>query len=250
MAKVVCRKCGCKYDDDLRTECPECESTLVNTKKSKEVKEETLEDLANFAEELEENQDFSELSELVDQAWEFQNPELKEMDFSESDELAQMVEFIGERAPIKFLEDLLGYYVNQYNELIKTDIPELMHQLGQKKVEMEDGHKVNIEEKVSTETLDEDALDSWLAENGYSDDIKESLVFTKGEKALIKLKEALDKKGISYTHKGAIHYQTLNRIIRERKAAGVPEGEDEDTYEILPPDDILYVHSFEKANIK
>lgn len=280
MSKVVCQKCECRYDDDLRTECPECGSTMVNTKKSKELPverkgstglknppvngyknpkgkkkavsepEEGLDELADFAEDLEESLDTSDLEELVEQALEFENAETKDMDFSESEELAAMVEFIGERAPIKFLEDLLAHYKNKHKELVEVDIPELMTQLGQKKVELLDGTKVSIEEKVSTETLDEDELISWLTINEYADDIKDSLVFTKGEKAVPNLIKALEKKGISYTRKSGIHYQTLNRIIRERKAAGIPEGEDPNSYEVLPPDDVLNVRTFEKAKIK
>lgn len=163
----------------------------------------------------------------------------KNNDWSGSTELKNIVNLLGEDVPIKLLKDLVSYYNSEKNKLNGREIPEIMQRLGVDELQLKNGTKIKLTTNVSTKIINNDKALSWLEENGYEDFIKGDLEFSKGE--LNKnLFEFLKREGYSYKEKIGIHFQSLNKIIKDR----INDGEE------LPEDNIININIYPVAKIK
>lgn len=147
----------------------------------------------------------------------------------------------GKYPSIKLLEDVINHYKLKRHALVTQLIPELMQQMGVKKVTTVDGVPVDIRKEVNVkiEGKDKIKLIQWLIDEGYGDYIKDTLKFGKGELD-DEIESYLKSKGKSYEKDSGIHPMSLKKIISDRI-------EDE---EQLPSEDMAEILTFSIAKIK
>jgi len=141
--------------------------------------------------------------------------------------------------PLAFIESVRSHYTNMKQQLLMDEIPGLLHEAGLESATTDDGTKETIRREVSITSDDKPALYDWLKGHGYGDHVKTVLAFGKGE-FTDDFRLVLDEAGASYQEKEDVHYQTLNKIVRDAIDAG---GE-------LPPESVAKINIYERAKYK
>ena len=110
------------------------------------------------------------------------------------------------------------HYKAKEKAILEGDLLEWMRENDLEKFENEDV-KVNIATYVSAKVENPDGAFSWLEEHGYSDLIKDTLDFPKGE-FNSEVENTLAQLGVSYSKKSGIHPQSLKKIMSDRLKSG------------------------------
>lgn len=179
----------------------------------------------------------NKLSELSKKVKKLQ--EGKETEWKNTEIFKNIINLIGEYAPIKLIEEILSHYNEKKQKLIKEDLLSIMDEGCISSMVLDDGTKLNVKTKLKPNVTNEIEFYKWIEENGYSDFVKETLAFGKGEFDN-EIMRYLDEKGIDYERTSGIHYQTLTKIFNERKKAG----------EQLPDDKIVKIDIFRYVDVK
>jgi hypothetical protein len=164
---------------------------------------------------------------------------VKNKDYTKTKIFKDLISYLGEFPSLKLLFDLLKYYLEKRRKLSQELLPALMQQIGIMDCTFEDGHTVEIGTDYRIAVVDEDEFYSWLKKKGYGDHVKMNLALRQ-EDYTDELRDYLSERGLSYEREMRIHWQTRNKIIRDRITAG----------EDLPDETILKVNPIEKAEIK
>lgn len=133
-------------------------------------------------------------------------------------EVEQLLATLGETTSIPVLEEVLKHYKKMEQNILSGDLLEWMQENDIEEFENDD-LKVTIATYVSAKVEDAPSAFSWLEARGYSDLIKDTLDFPKGE-FNSEAEEALNQLSLSYTKKSGIHPQSLKKIISDRLKAG------------------------------
>jgi hypothetical protein len=181
------------------------------------------------------------------------------VDFTQHQAFEMAIEFMESLyhtyPPLKMLEDLYKHYNKKKLAIEAIDLPDVMRELGVTSYTTEDETQVKIKPVISVKTLDKENLFKWLKSVGNEDDVKNTLIFSKGEFDK-NLENYLQSEGYSYEIKEDCHYKTVERIIKNRiEQAEKNEGkeeltEEEKKYSLLPPDSIAQITRLEVAEIK
>lgn len=123
------------------------------------------------------------------------------------------------------LEKKLAIAKEDYRKVTEDQLPSLLQGLGMTDFGMEDGTRIEVEEKVyaSIKKENQNAAYSWLRKNKLGDIIKNTLSFSfgKGEDQLSEMlieKIHKDKKlaALHFDKKATVHAATLNALANER----------------------------------
>lgn len=142
---------------------------------------------------------------------------------------------------IEMIEDILSYFKAKRARIIEDDIPTFLAENGLKKAVAEDGTEVSTEEIITTKTVDEAKMLTWITANGGADLIKDSLSFGKGI-CDDRLVAWLADNGYTYSRDSGVHSQTLKKFITDRYKDMGTDG--------LPPADAVEAKPFVRAKIK
>lgn len=154
-------------------------------------------------------------------------------------EVDQLIATLGETTSIPVLEEVLKYYKAKEREILSGDLLEWMQENDLTTFETDD-YKITISTYVSAKVTEPEVAFKWLGENGYSDLIKDSLDFPKGE-FTPEVEQRLAELGVSYTKKSGIHPQSLKKIMSDRLSSGDP----------MPvEDDGVVVSYYDEAKVK
>jgi hypothetical protein len=124
----------------------------------------------------------------------------------------------------------------------RTDLPELMREVGLTELVLADGSKVKLTDEFECSLTRERKASglSWLKDNGYGGLIKTvvSLDFDRGEgeKAQELANKVMELTGREAVVQEDVHASTLKSFIRERREKGE-----------TPPEDIFGIHPFTRA---
>ncbi len=129
-------------------------------------------------------------------------------------------------------------------ELVETDIPLQLQQMGLKKATLEDGTEIKLSSMyfASVKEINKARAYKWLRDNDFGDLIKRKLSvdFGKGDDSVASTtKKTLEKLGLLVSDKEAVNPQTLNGFVREQ----IREGNN-------IPREILGVYQKNEAKIK
>lgn len=135
--------------------------------------------------------------------------------------------------------------VKQKLAQIQADaLPHAMAKVGLKTFELEDGTQIKVEPFVSTHIAEErrEKAFQWLAEHGYGDLVKDTVVLTFGRqehsRAVEAMKYLLDA-GYNPSNKQSVHGQTLKAWARAELAKGTDV-----------PHDLFGIYTGQKAKIR
>jgi hypothetical protein len=173
-----------------------------------------------------------DLSLLITQLNELEKP-------SDQESLDSLIAHLGSFPSISVIEEALKYFKAKRDIIERTDIPLTLAEYGVRKVEMADGTSVHIDTFYETRQGNKELLADWVESNGYSDIIKDTLAFSKGE-VDPQLLSFLSEGTYSFTRDSSINSQTLKKVLKDHVAAG---GE-------LPPSEAVQVTIFESAVVK
>lgn len=126
------------------------------------------------------------------------------------------------------VDDLEARLKLEKQRLVKVtdyDLPAAMSEAGCKKFVTSDGFQLEVKQFYTAKIDDNNREQcySWLRDHEFGGIIKHQIAvnFNKGEDNLAsKLKENLEKVGLTYSDKESIHPQTLNAFVRERVEKG------------------------------
>lgn len=137
------------------------------------------------------------------------------------------------------LEEELGL-IKEKLEAVETDeIPSIFHEYGFTEATLDDGTKVKLKSFVNPKVLDEVQFFEWLEIHGMASIIKDQIDLGKGQFD-DKFRKFLEEGGYDYSRKMSVHHQTLKATVTKLTELG----------EDLPPENVLSVTIFEKAEIK
>jgi len=141
-------------------------------------------------------------------------------------EVEQLIAILGETTSIPVLEEVLNHYKAKEREILSKDLLEWMQENDLTTFETDD-YKITISTYVSAKVTDSEIAFKWLEEHQYSDLIKDSLDFPKGE-FTSEVEKRLAELGVSYTKKSGIHPQSLKKIMSDRLHSGdaLPQEDD------------------------
>lgn len=141
-------------------------------------------------------------------------------------------------------KDELAQAQADYNRIELDDLPDLMRELKLKRIELEDGFEVAVEEDVKcgiTEARRDDAHD-WLRANSFGGLIKTQVTqdFERGENELAQkvANEISDLTGRPALVKESVHAGTLKSFVKEQRAKGANL-----------PLDLFGIHPFNRAKL-
>jgi hypothetical protein len=97
------------------------------------------------------------------------------------EEVDQLIAILGDTTSIPVLEIVLSHYKAKEKAILEGDLLEWMRENDLEKCLTNEDVKVNIATYVSAKVENPDGAFSWLEEHGYSDLIKDTLDFPKGE---------------------------------------------------------------------
>jgi hypothetical protein len=143
----------------------------------------------------------------------------------------------------KELKDLCA----KLRQVSEVELPDAMAEVGMEEFKLKDGSKITVI-RTFTGSISEknrEEAHNWLRANGHGSLIKHavSVVFGKGqEKAAKSLVNVLEKKGLPFRDKEAVHPQTLQAFIREQMTAAQEEG-------IKFPQELFAVFPINKAKV-
>lgn len=122
---------------------------------------------------------------------------------------------------ISQLEAQLKARNTHLEQVSKTDIPDLMGQLGISSITLEDGSKVVVEKiyaaHISVEHQEE--AYQWLRDNGHEGLIKSLLQINFGRLELAQMQALateLQQRGLALESKKSIHHNTLKAFVKEQ----------------------------------
>jgi hypothetical protein len=121
------------------------------------------------------------------------------------------------------------------------NIPELMMEMGVKKIETTDGHKLKITPFFTGKITNLEAYD-WLEREGYGEIIKISIqIDTRMSdiEKVVQVRQLLHDHGIEWNEEQGVHYQTLCKWIKDT----ITEGKNIDR-------DLFNVYTGWKTSIK
>lgn len=145
----------------------------------------------------------------------------------------------GPTPSISTLEEILDFFKQERNRVVRDDIPCVLSEYGLAEATMLDGTKVSLDIAYETKQTNKELLASWLVELGYGSIIKDVLAFEKGQfddKAM----DYLVSQGYSFTRDSTINGNSLKATIKKHLEAG---GE-------LPPKEAVEVKVFGYAKVK
>ena len=145
----------------------------------------------------------------------------------------------GYRESIEALEATLAEEKQLLEEVETDTIPSIFHEYGFSEATLDDGTKVKLKSYVSPKVVDDSALYAWLEANGMGAVIKDQIDLGKGQFDAA-IKEFLEQGGYEYSRKTSVHPQTLKATVSRLMEQG----------EELPPENVLTISVFEKAEIK
>ena len=133
------------------------------------------------------------------------------------------------------------------NEILQSELPNLMADNGMSSFELENGQKISIKEVVNgtvpKDEIGKNRLFDWLVSEDAADIIKTevSIAFGKTEHNLaIDTMTSLQERGLPAVCKTGVHGQTFNAFLRERIEKG----------EKLPSEDLCKTYIGKIAKIK
>lgn len=119
----------------------------------------------------------------------------------------------------------------QLKAILRTQIPNIMEELGMKEFKMEDGSVVSIIDKINASISEQNRPSAfrWMEEHEYDGIIKTKVVseFGKGEMEEARnAQEALQNAGFMALLDRSVHPMTLTSFVKERLEAGdkLPES--------------------------
>jgi hypothetical protein len=132
-------------------------------------------------------------------------------------------------------------------QVSEVELPDAMSEVGMEEFKLKDGSKVTVVRTFtgSISGKNRDKAHEWLRANGHGSLIKHAVTvaFGKGqEKAAKSLVAVIEKKGLPFRDKEAVHPQTLQAFIREQMTAVQEEG-------IKFPQDLFAVFPINKAKV-
>lgn len=150
-----------------------------------------------------------------------------------------IVDYLGEYCSVATVEAVLKYYKAKRDQIVNSEIPEIMQTAGVDKLSLEDGTEISLGEKINVKVKDESAFFDWLVQEGYGDVIKDIIEFGKGDFDS-QASEWLAENGYSFRLATKVHPQTRDKVIRDRMEDG----------KALPSEDVVEVSPFRYAKIK
>lgn len=142
---------------------------------------------------------------------------------SQVSDLAEQLSHLDEE--IERAEEMLKAKKAVFNELATKKIPEAMSAVGLKQFTLLDGSVINVKPYYMAKIDDEnrEQCHEWLDEHHFGDLIKHQIGVSLGRSehdVAREVTDALEKMGVSYTDKEAVHWQTLTSWIREQVEGG------------------------------
>jgi hypothetical protein len=102
------------------------------------------------------------------------------------------------------------------------DIPELMHEVGAKKITLIDGREVSIKPFFTGKITDHRAYD-WLNDEGYGNMVKVNLTISlrmADEERTQNIRKILHDNKIEWDENAGVHHSTLNAWVKDTITAG------------------------------
>lgn len=137
------------------------------------------------------------------------------------------------------LEEELSLVKKKLKDVETDQIPAIFHEEGFTEATLDDGTKVKLKTFVDPKVLDEGKFFAWLEARGMGSIIVDQIDLGKGQFD-DKFRKFLEEGGYDYTRKASVHPMTLKATVNKLNDLG----------EELPPENVLSVTVFEKAEIK
>lgn len=164
---------------------------------------------------------------------------------SDMERLMTLVELMRKKQQAVFsMKEELAQLETELRSLERTDIPDLMTELGYKMIETTDGAVLTIKEEVEAKIAQANKPKAfkWLIKNGFGGLIKTevNVAFPKGaHDEAVGLVEKLAKDFNDVGLKEDVHHSTLKSFVREQLSAGT-----------AIPFDLFGIFPYNKAVIK
>jgi len=165
-----------------------------------------------------------------------------------ADKMVQVVtlaqRLIDEKAEVKRLDDEMKAAKKALLKTERSDLPDLMQELGLTQIKLENGMVVDVQEDCTASLTNETrgpALD-WMIANEYGGLIKTevTVAYGRGERdGAVELVKKLDAQDIRANLSETVHHSTLKSFVKERLAEG----------DAIPMD-LFNVYPFNKATVK
>jgi hypothetical protein len=137
------------------------------------------------------------------------------------------------------LEDIVSQRKADLGQIMKEDIPAVLHENGLASAPLADGRTVVIDQIVNVSQKDKEALRRWLTENRYDSCIKTEFSFGKGTNT-DEIEDLCRTTGIEFSKETSVHGMTLKALMKQHLAdGGLP-----------PPEEAAIVNVFEQAKVK
>ncbi len=175
------------------------------------------------------------------------NPDDQKAEASD-DKMEQVValatRLVDEKAELKRLEDEVKAAKKALLQTERTDLPDLMMELGLTQIKLENGMVVDVKEDctASLTAATKDAAFKWMIENNFGGLIKTevSIPYGRGDREqAVELVKTLDAQDIKADLSESVHHSTLKAFVKERLAEG----------DAIPME-LFNVFPFNKANVK
>ena len=148
-------------------------------------------------------------------------------------------QLFGDTPKIAMLEELLSFYKEARNYIVRSDLPLALAEAGLTSANTDDGISVTIDTIYETKQLDKVKVASWLEESGYSDIIKDTLLLPKGA-FTPELESTLAEMGVDYSRDSTINGMQLKSVVKKHIEEGGAN----------PPADAMALSIFVQAKIK
>lgn len=122
------------------------------------------------------------------------------------------VESISE-IPIQPIFNILCSLLEARDAIENTILPGIMEEMGLANITLEDGTEIKLKKVVKGTVKDGERFYAWLREQGIT--VITTTVKSTSEEFYGAIEKALEDKEIDYEKKESIHWQTLQKIIRE-----------------------------------
>lgn len=175
------------------------------------------------------------------------NPDDQKAKASE-DKMEQIValaqRLVDEKAELKRLEDEVKDAKKALLKTERSDLPDLMMELGLTQIKLENGMVVDVKDDctASLTAATKGAAFKWMIENNFGGLIKTevSIPYGRGEREqAVELVKTLDAQDIKADLSESVHHSTLKAFVKERLAEG----------DAIPME-LFNVYPFNKATVK